>query len=207
MNMTTNRINPAPQQPSTPRDAQGAAADSAPREEVCEVTADDEELPCFDDLQPLFDAESRRLAALARRPEAQVRSLNLAGASTFRSRLAATLRLLVVINIAAAVCALVILLPDPAISIRLAAFVLAATYAGVAFHCIRTLRSSLGNPRRPLATALTSARQAAVVSTAAMIVMVSVSCLPIGDGYTMSETAYTARTATITGLNEIISQL
>ena len=44
----------------------------------------DDGLPSFDDLQPLFDDSSRRLAALLDRPEAKPTTLNGSDASTFR---------------------------------------------------------------------------------------------------------------------------
>lgn len=48
---------------------------------------DDLQGPSFDDLQPCFDEQCRRLAVILDRPEAQVTTLNRSACSTFRIRM------------------------------------------------------------------------------------------------------------------------
>ena len=58
----------------------------------------------FDDLQPLFDAQSRRLDDLLRRPEAQPHTLNTSQSRTFRIRMLFAWGILALYCVAAAIC-------------------------------------------------------------------------------------------------------
>jgi len=61
--------------------------------------------------------------------------------------------------------------------------------------------------RNAVATAFTSVRQVAAASVAAAVVLVSVSCSPIGDGRAISKADPAARTTAIENVNYILEQI
>lgn len=65
-------------------------------------------------------------------------------------------------------------------------------------------RNVVGNA---FASAVSSARQVAAVSAAALVILTSVSCFPVGDGYAMTKADRASRALAIENVNAIIAQL
>lgn len=89
----------------TPARPQGAALSTAEINQISEkshIHAFEEEV-FFDDLQPLFDAQSRRLDDLLCRPEARPASLNTRHSRTFRTRMFYAWGILAIYCVAAAI--------------------------------------------------------------------------------------------------------
>lgn len=61
--------------------------------------------------------------------------------------------------------------------------------------------------RNAVNTAISSARQVAAVSAAAMVVFVFVACTPVGDGHAMSKPDRADRAAAIVNVDEMVAQL
>lgn len=172
--------------------------------------------PFFAELQAVWDEHSRSIEAIASRPEAQPSALNLKGFRSPRRRLAALHLLLVLTNITVAIWSLVAFLPEDYNLIRITVHVLATTCGIMAILSIVNLHRLRQDRREPhsfgitisnAAEELTSVRQIATISMAAIAILVSVSCVPVGDGHAMTATGYANRATVIMNVNKTISQL
>lgn len=61
--------------------------------------------------------------------------------------------------------------------------------------------------RNAVNTAISSARQVAAVSAAALVVLTAVSCSPIGDGHAMTKADRADRAAAIVNVDEMVAQI
>ena len=61
--------------------------------------------------------------------------------------------------------------------------------------------------RNAVNTAISSARQVAAVSAAALVVLTAVSCTPVGDGLAMSKSDRADRAAAIVDVDEMVAQI
>ena len=69
------------------------------------------------------------------------------------------------------------------------------------------LRSTFAATRNAVNTAISSARQVAAVSAAALVVLTAVSCSPIGDGHAMTKADRASRTVAVEYVDSMISQI
>lgn len=193
---STTELPPIPQEP--------ILADTM----LSEDRLDEDGLPLFDDLQPLFDEQSRRLEAfLSSLPPLTLASLDT---HTSQQRYRAAYRLLALLNIAVGAYALLTLLPAPYILVRVVGLLLVAANAVVTLHSLLALHreKTLTHTRRiTAAPSLTALRQAATISATAMVVLICVSCLYVGDGQAMSQHLRADRAATILTIDKSIAQL
>ena len=193
-----------------------------------EVSAAKQEDP-FADLQSLWDEQSRRIDhILAAHPEARPARLNLRHRRPWRRRVMTEYLILVILNVAAGIYTLFALLPDPYILIRITGIVLASTNAFLALHSLyfyfvirrmhmephyapqpRKRRPRIINVdfRNAVNTAISSARQVAAVSAAALVVLTAVSCSPVGDGHAMTKADRASRTVAVEYVDSMISQI
>ena len=61
--------------------------------------------------------------------------------------------------------------------------------------------------RNAVATTISSARQVAAVSAAALIVLTAVSCSPVGDGHAMTKADRASRTVVVENIDSMIAQI
>ena len=166
------------------------------------------------ELQTLWDEQDRRIGhILATRTGVHPRVLALRRHAPWHRRIMYANIVLIVLNVAAALFCLFSLCSDPYLLLRLTGYLLVAANACMILHCFRhlylirrrrpALSSHIGATRAPFSPV----RQVAAASVAALVVLLAVSCSPIGDGYAMTKVGRADRAAAIVTVDNILHHI
>jgi len=174
--------------------------------------------PLLADLQTLWDEQDRRIHhLLATHPDARPRGLSLRHRMPWRRHVMAAYGLLFVLNVAAGLFCLFSLCSDPYLPLRLTGYLLVATNAAIALHSLHRLLFLLRH--QPIFThshiqtlphshiQAFSHSQLAAASAAALVVLLFVSCSPVGDGHAMTKAGRADRAAALVSVDNIIQHI
>ena len=183
--------------------------------------------PLLDDLQTLWDEQDRRIHhLLATHPGARPRGLSLRHRMPWRRHVMAAYSLLILLNIAAGLFCLFCLFSDPYLPLRLTGYLLVATNAAIVLYSLHRLlflhrhppalthshihpltHLHIGATRAPTSVHTFTHSQLAAASAAALVVLLFVSCSPVGDGHVMTKAGRADRAAALVSVDNILQHI